>query len=192
MSVNRTHKRRAALLHRTPRVLITKFLSDVAIHSLGYLILRHSADDLLDHLAVLENENRRDAADVIPPRRVHRFVHVQLHHFNLARVVVRDLRHRRRQHVTRAAPFRPKIYEYRLRLARRKYFIFKISISCCLDVFRHVLHHQRLGQPARRLSPFARLIRCCNRHLVTRRLPQSSCRPRRFVNLQIFRRRRLP
>jgi hypothetical protein len=52
-----------------------------------------------------------------------------------------------------AAPFRPKIDEYRLRFAGRKYFAFKISIGCCQDVFRHVLLRQRLSECACRLSP---------------------------------------
>src|SRR5882724_4163216 len=46
-------------------------LADVAIHSLGDLILGYRTHDLLDHLAVLENQNRRNAANVVTARGVH-------------------------------------------------------------------------------------------------------------------------
>src|SRR5262245_15230030 len=43
-----------------------------------------------------------------------------------------------------------------------------------------------------RLVSFSKLIRCCNRHLVTSRLPQSPCRPRGLINLRVLRGGRLP
>src|SRR2546430_8416476 len=48
---------------------------------------------------------------------------------------------------------------------------------------------QRMRRPP---VSFVRLIRCCSRHLVTRRLPQSPCRPRGFVKLRVLRGGRLP
>jgi hypothetical protein len=147
-------KRRAPRLRRTPLKLSKEKLAHVAIYRFGDLLLGDRADNLLDNLAVFENENSGDAADIVATRRVHRFVHVEFHHFNFARVLVRDFRNRGGKHVTRAAPFRPEIDEYRLRLAGRKYFAFEISICSCLDVFRHVLCFQRLGPESRRLSPY--------------------------------------
>ena len=39
-------------------------LSDVAFQGLRDLVLRHSADDLLNNLTVLENQQRRNAANI--------------------------------------------------------------------------------------------------------------------------------
>src|SRR5947207_8747981 len=69
-------------------------LTDVAVDSFGDLVFRHSADDLLDDLAILEDQQGRDAANLIATGGVHRLVHVQLGHFELASVVASDLRHR--------------------------------------------------------------------------------------------------
>ena len=141
MAVNPAKKKRALQERRTLRELGFRKdgLADVTIYGFGDLVLGDRTDNLLDHLAVLEHENRGDAADIVTARRVHRFVHVQLHDLDLTRVVVGDFRDGRGEHVTRAAPFRPKIYEYRLTLAGRKNFALKIAVSNCLDIFRHIL-----------------------------------------------------
>jgi hypothetical protein len=53
---------------------------------------------------------------------------------------VRDFRDGGRQHVTRAAPFRPKIDHDGLRIARRQNFGFEVSIVHCLDaIVSHVV-----------------------------------------------------
>jgi len=65
-------------------------LTDVAVDGLGDLIFGHSANDLLDHLTILENQQSRNAADVVTSGGVHRFVDVQLGHFQFSGVVVRD------------------------------------------------------------------------------------------------------
>jgi len=130
-------------------------LADVAVDGFGDLVFGNGADDLFDDLTILENENRGDAADVVAASGVHRFVHVELHNFDFARVIVGDFRDGRGEHVTGAAPFRPKIDEYRLRFAGRKYFVFEIYIRCRENVFRHILFHQRLSEYAGRLSPLS-------------------------------------
>ena len=125
----------------------------MAVDCFGDLVLGDGADDLFDDLAVLKNENRGDAANVVAARGVHGLVHVEFHDLDFARVVVRYFRDGRGEHMTRAAPFRPEIDEHRLGFAGRKYFVFKISIRCRENVFRHILLHQRLSEYAGRLSP---------------------------------------
>src|SRR5882672_3384942 len=137
------------------RKLLKTLLADVAVDGFGDLVLGDGADDLFDDLAILENENRGDAADVVAARGVHGFVHVEFHDLDFARVVVRDFCDGGGEHMTRTAPFRPKIDEYGLRFAGRKYFVFKISIRCRENVFRHILLHQRLSEYAGRLSPLS-------------------------------------
>ena len=68
----------------------------VAFERFGNLLFWDGADDLLDDLPVLEHQERRDAADVVLARRIHRLVHVELRHLELACVIVGDLRHRLR------------------------------------------------------------------------------------------------
>jgi len=85
---------------------------------------------------------------------IHRFIDVQLHHFELARIVVGDLGHRWREHVARTAPFRPEVHHHGLRIARREYLGLEISIGCCLNcIVSHVLCPQRLANLAAALSP---------------------------------------
>src|SRR5207248_5913549 len=114
-------------------------LTDVAVDSFGDLVFRHSDDDLLDDLAILEDQQGRDAANVIATGGVHRLVHVQLGHFELASVVASDLRHRWREHMTRAAPFRPKIDQHRLRAACGEHFRLKISVVDGKNIICHVV-----------------------------------------------------
>src|SRR5260370_9704382 len=78
---------------------------------------------------------------MIPSRRIHRFIDVQLHHVELACIVVRDLRDRRREHVAWATPFRPKIYHYRLGIAGRQHFGLKIPVICCLNRLNRIISH---------------------------------------------------
>jgi hypothetical protein len=80
-------------------------------------------------LPILEHQQRWNAANIVASRGIHRFVDVQLGHFQLARVVVGNFGHRGRQHVARAAPFGPEIHHDRLGVAGRQYFCFKVSIG---------------------------------------------------------------
>ena len=106
---------------------------EVALKRLGDLLFRHRADDLLDYLSILENEKCGNAANVVAAGGIHGLIDIELGHLELARVVMRDFRDRGRQHVTRAAPFRPKVDHDGLRIARRQNFQFKISIVYCQD-----------------------------------------------------------
>jgi hypothetical protein len=67
---------------------------------------------------------------------------------------MRDFRNRGSQHVTRAAPFRPKIDQDGLRVARRQNFGFEISIVYCQDaIVSHVLCPQGLAGTSAFPSP---------------------------------------
>src|SRR6266849_9292186 len=128
-------------------------LRNVALEGLGNLLFRHRADDLLDDLAILENQERWNPANVVAACGIHGLINVELGHFQLSRVIVGNLRHRGREHVTRAAPLRPKIDHDRLSVARRQYFCFEISIVYCLNaIVSHVLYPQGLTEA----SPFSR------------------------------------
>src|SRR5712675_2012090 len=59
----------------------------VALERLGDLLFRHGADNLLDHLAILENEKCGDTANVVAAGGIHGLVHVELGDFELARVI---------------------------------------------------------------------------------------------------------
>src|SRR6267154_553112 len=61
---------------------------EVALERLSDLLFRHGADDLLDHLAILENEKRGNAANVVTSSGIHSLIDVELGHFELARVIM--------------------------------------------------------------------------------------------------------
>ena len=111
----------------------------MAFESFGDLLFRDSADDLLDNLAVFEDEQGRDAADVVATGGVHRFVDVELRDLELARVVVRDFSDGGGEHVTWAAPLSPEIYQHRLGAAGGENFRFKIRVGYSRDaIVSHV------------------------------------------------------
>src|SRR6266849_313031 len=173
-------------------------LRNVALEGLGNLLFRHRADDLLDDLAILENQERWNPANVVAACGIHGLINVELGHFQLSRVIVGNLRHRGREHVTRAAPLRPKIDHDRLSVARRQNLRFKISVVYRLNaIVSHVLYPQRLTEASPSLSSTSS-IRCCNGLLVSRRRGrfdyrrQASCCPRCRVHLDIFQSRGLP
>src|SRR5438309_1108478 len=91
----------------------SNLLRDVALERFSDLLFRDGAHDLLDDLAILENQQRGDAANVVAAGGVHRFVDVQLGHLKLTRKVVSNFRDCWSEHVTRATPLRPEIDHYR-------------------------------------------------------------------------------
>src|SRR6266702_2641846 len=160
-------------------------LRDVPLQCLGDLLLRHCYHDLLDDLPVLEQQQSRDSLHAIAPRRIHRFIDVQLHHLEFARIIVGDLCYRRREHVAWAAPFRPEVHHHRLRIAGRQHLGLKIPVGYCLNrIVSHVLCPQRLANPAASSLSSIDLIRCSSRLLVSRGLPRASRRfPRTLRDL---------
>src|SRR3974390_813987 len=144
----------------------TKKLADVAIERFGDLVLGDRADDLLDHLAILENQQRGDTADVETTRRIHGLVHVQLGDLKLARIVLGDLGNRGSQHVARTAPLCPKIDHDWLSLAGRQHLRLKIPVIHRKYIICHkfLCFLDRLRQGSR----FPGLIRCRNYVLVSR------------------------
>lgn len=138
-------------------------LADVAVDGFGDLILGNRAHDLLDDLAVLKNEQRRDTSNVITASGVHRFVDVKLGDLKLASVVIGDLGDGRCKHVTRAAPFRPEIDQHWLSAARGEDFRFEVAVVDGEDIVCHVVYFQQVTDVlGTRLTPCL-LIRCCNR-----------------------------
>src|SRR5579864_386741 len=71
--------------------------------------LRHEADDALDHLAVLEQNHRRNARDAKLHRRLLVLVDIQLDDLELARLLSSNLLEDWGDHTTRTAPFRPEV-----------------------------------------------------------------------------------
>src|SRR5206468_6003821 len=70
---------------------------------------RHSADDSVDGLAVIEEEHRRDRCDSESLRGPRAFIDVQLSEAEGRRVRARDLLEDWRDPVARAAPFGPEV-----------------------------------------------------------------------------------
>src|SRR5437773_9648108 len=86
---------------------MTMTLRNVLIDDLLERVLVGEADDLLDDLAALEQQQRRNAADAELERRVRVLVDIQLADDDLAVVVPGELFDRRRQPAAGSAPFRP-------------------------------------------------------------------------------------
>src|SRR5213080_234084 len=167
-------KARRTLPRGTPSLASSSNYPDVPFQRLGDLLFGHCTHNLLDDLPVLEQQQRRDSLHTISARRIHRFIHVQFHHFQLPRVVVRDLRHRRREHVARAAPFCPEIHHDRLRIAGRQHLSFEILVICSLNcIISHVVCSQWLARRLRATTNLSSivLIRCSSTFLVSCRLP---------------------
>src|SRR5215470_11431683 len=113
--------------------------ADMAIQCLGDLVLGNRTDNLLNHLPVLEDQQRGDAANAITGGGVHRLVHVQLGYLELARVVLGDFRNGGRQHVARAAPLRPEIDHNGLRLAGGQHLGVEVSVVHGKNIISHVV-----------------------------------------------------
>src|SRR5579872_4266486 len=118
-------------------------LPKMTLDGLFNLVTWNGANHLLGYLPALENEERRDAADVELACGVCVFVDVQFHDFDLARISGGDLGDSRRKHQARPAPFRPKIHHHRLRVARiddlglKSYVCHSVNVIC--HVFPFVL-----------------------------------------------------
>src|SRR6266705_1070364 len=167
-------KKRAALFRATRLGNFVLKLPDVPFQRLGNHLFRHCSHDLLDNLPVLEQQQRRDSLNAIPPRRIHRLIDVQFHHFQLARIVVSNLRNRRREHVARTAPFCPEVHHHRLRIAGRQHLGLKIPVGYCLNrIVSHVLCPHRLANPAAFSLSSIDLISCSSRLLVSCGLPRT-------------------
>src|ERR1700751_5169375 len=109
-------------------------LGNVALKDLYNLLFRHGADDLLGHLSALKHEEGRNTANIEFARGINILIHVELYYLQLAGIFARDLLDRRRKHVARAAPIRPKVDHDGLRLARLNHVGLKVCIINCLDV----------------------------------------------------------
>src|SRR5262245_14283070 len=85
----------------------------MGVEQLLQISFAYGTDFLRDHFAALENQQRRNAADVIPHRSPAIFVDVQLADLHLAVILVSYRVDRRTHHPARTAPFRPKIHQHR-------------------------------------------------------------------------------
>jgi hypothetical protein len=96
------------------------------------------ADLLLHHLATLENQQRRDAANLVTAGRLDIRVHIDLADLHPAGILGRDLIDRRTHLPARAAPLGPEVNQNRLRGFQN----FLIESSVCKNqcvATRHVL-----------------------------------------------------
>src|SRR5450759_530323 len=89
-------------------------LPDVLLQRLLDRFLGHVPDDLLFHLAALEDEQRGNAADSVALRCHRVAVHVHLADHRAPGVRARNFIHNRRHCAARAAPGCPEIHQYRL------------------------------------------------------------------------------
>jgi hypothetical protein len=87
------------------------FLCNVFVDDFFQRVLVGQADDLFDHLAALEQKQRRNAPDAELERCIRILVDVQLADDELSVVVPRKLLDGGRQAAARPAPLRPEINE---------------------------------------------------------------------------------
>src|SRR6202034_2321446 len=111
------------------------WLIDQLADALINLIFGNKSDNLLRHLATLEEQQGRNTADAITHRRGRIPIHIHLHHLELAAVLHRYLVHDGRQCSARPAPGSPKIDKNRLLrlqhlLLKRRIIYFKDPWSC--------------------------------------------------------------
>src|SRR5215218_9786445 len=98
-------------------------------------LLRGRADDALFFLAVLEEDERRDALDAVALRDLRVVVHVELDDRGRVLEVLRDGLDRRRQHPAGRAPRRPEVHEHWL--VRIEHIRLEVAITHFPDVFTH-------------------------------------------------------
>src|SRR5262245_31353738 len=98
----------------------------------GDLFLRHEADDLIGELAVLEDQQRGDAANHEAARHVRVLVHVHLRHGRAAVVLGGNRVDGGRQAAARAAPLGPEIHERHTALD----LAVEVAVGERLDLFR--------------------------------------------------------
>src|SRR5437870_2893859 len=88
---------------------------NVLVDDLLEVVLPRESDDRFDDLTALEQQERRNTANLKLERDVRILVDVQLADGDLARVVGRERVHGRRQPLAGPAPFGPEIDEHRPR-----------------------------------------------------------------------------
>src|SRR6266478_5854843 len=86
---------------------------EMLLDDLLEVFFRRQADDLIDDLSMLEQQDRGYASNLKLERGVGIVVDVQLADCQLAGIVGRQGVDRRRQPLARAAPFGPEIHEHR-------------------------------------------------------------------------------
>src|SRR5262249_3552665 len=101
------------LVSRRVGDLETRQFSDVFVDGFLEVFFLREADDRLDDLAALEDEDGRDPADLELERDVGVFVDVQLADRDLARVLAGERVNRRPEPFAGAAPLRPEIHQHR-------------------------------------------------------------------------------
>src|ERR671939_389327 len=117
--------------------------ADVLVNHARDGLLRGRADHPLLLLAVLEEDERRDALDAVALRDRRVVVHVQLDDRRAARVLLGHGLDRRREHAARRAPLRPEVHQHRpfgLQHVR-----LEAAVANVLDVFTHALQSPSLA-----------------------------------------------
>src|SRR3546814_917866 len=108
--------------------------------------------------AVLEQHQRRDAANAECGRRLRVLVDIELDDLQRAAVFGRELFKNRRDHAARAAPFGPEVDEHRLRLAGELDVLFETAVADGGNQFTHGSSPLRLwdGRTLKRAARFRR------------------------------------
>ena len=105
---------------------------------LGEYVFRHGAYLFINDLAVLENQQRRNATNAKFHRRLGVGVNVNFAHYYFAFVLAGKLFHHGAYHAAGAAPFGPEIDQYRLVAADD---LIKVGVS----YFNCFVSHYKVG-----------------------------------------------
>src|SRR5947209_2256450 len=89
-------------------------------------VFRSRADKLPFDATVLEEDQSRNAANIITIRYRWIFVNVEFAHFGAAGIILRDALDRGGHHPARRAPLRPEVHQHRL--VRLEHFVIKIAV----------------------------------------------------------------
>ncbi|CAM2150893.1 hypothetical protein PT2222_250021 [Paraburkholderia tropica] len=113
-------------------------LLQVAVQERGELRLRQGADLLRRDGAVLEEDQRGDAAHAELHRRRLMFVDVDLRDLQTVAIVLRDFVENRRDHLAGAAPFGPEVQQDGL--IGFNDVLFERCVADVLDLFAHCMN----------------------------------------------------
>ena len=101
------------------------------------LVPGYRANYLLGYLSALEDEQRRDAANVELACGIRVFINIEFYDFDFAGISGGDLGDGGRKHQAGPAPLRPKIHHYRLSLAGVDDLGLKSAIRHIINIFCH-------------------------------------------------------
>src|SRR5437867_2980223 len=108
------------------RAKTVEWLSEGVFEPLYDDVFRSRADKPPFDATVLEEDQSRNAANIITIRYRWIFVNVEFAHFGAAGIILRDALDRGGHHPARRAPLRPEVHQHRL--VRLEHFVIKIAV----------------------------------------------------------------